>query len=165
MIRAVMFLAMLILLVCCAACDAGDFVGPPSASRSQESPAAVVVVPSASEVPPNATTTPPVEEPRTSERTPAIRAAPRTLAVSWSAYLGRRVLLSCRPVRRIDLTRTLVVAGGERFVVTGPARATPCGATTSTFIVMSSTTVPIAGRTVLPELLLEDDGDGDDGAR
>lgn len=79
--------------------------------------------------------------------------------MSWPSYLGRRVSLSCRAVRRVDVVRTIVVAEGARFVTVGPPDVTPCGVTTSTFTVIGSTSVSISGRTVLPELLLED-GDG-----
>jgi hypothetical protein len=155
----VLFLAVLV-----AACDGNGSAALPSSSRAPDPPAAVAVVPSASEVPPSATTTPPASEPRKPERAPAVRVAPKTLAVSWSAYLGRRIQLRCRPVRRIDFVRTLITAGGERFVVPGSPDVTPCSATTSTFTVIGSASVAIAGRTMLPELLLED-GDGEEPPR
>lgn len=161
---AVMFVALL-LTVLVVGCDASGSSGPPSTSRSSEPPAALLPTPSASEIPSSATTTPPRAEPPTPERPPPVHVAPRTLATSWQSYLGERVQLRCRPVRRIDFTRTLVVAGGERFVITGPPDVTPCETTTSTFTVMGSTAVPIAGRTVLPELLLEDDGGGENRSR
>lgn len=138
-------------------CDAGASVGSPSASHAAEPPSAVLRAPSVSETPSGATTIPPASEPSVPECPPPVRVAPRTLAVSWPTYLGRRVSLSCRAVRRIDLFRTLIIAGGARFVVTGSPNLDPCGDTTSTFVVLGSTTIPTAGRTVLPELLLEGD--------
>lgn len=160
---AVMLVALL-LTVLAVACDASGSSGSPSTSRVPDPPAAVAAVPKPSEISANATTTPHAEKPRESERPPPLRVTPKTLATSWSAYLGRRVQLPCQPVRRLDLTRTLVVAGGEKFVVMGPPDVTPCLASTSTFTVMGSASVAMAGRTILPELLLED-GDGKDGAR
>lgn len=163
--RALVVLVVL-LLYYCAACNAGDSAGPPSALRAPEPPAAVVAGRSASEISSGATTTPPALEPPTPARPPSARVPPRTLAVSWPNYLGKRVAITCRPIRRIDFTRTLIMAGGNaRFIVTGPPDVTPCGATTSMFTVMGSTTLPISGRTVLPELLLEEDGNGEDAAR
>ncbi len=161
MTRAVM--AVLFLLYC-AACDGSASAGISSASRASEPPAAILPAPSLSEIRPSAKTTPPVPEPTTPERPPALRVAPRTLAVSWQAYLGRHVSLACRPVRRIDFVRTLVVADGARFVVMGPPELVPCAATTSMFTVVGSTSVAISGRTVLPELLLEKNS-SEDGAR
>lgn len=114
MIRIVTLLALL-LAVFVVACDGPGSAGLPSASRVSDVPAAVAAIPSASKIPPRATATPPVEEPPSPDRALAIRGAPRTLAVSWSAYLGRRVQLRCTPVRRIDFVRTLVVADGERL--------------------------------------------------
>lgn len=162
MTRAV--ISLVLLLVSAAACDGGGSAGPPPASRSPKPLGPVHPAPSGRKIPPSATTTPSVAEPPTPEHPPAVRVAPRTLSASWSGYVGRRVSFQCRPIRRIDFTRTLIVANGERFVTVGPPDATPCSARTSTFTVLGSTSVPIAGRTVLPELLLEDDG-GEDGAR
>lgn len=164
MSRAVTLLALLLLYYSSTACESGGSSAPSSALRSQEAPVAFAVVPRASEVPPSATATLPVAEPPTPERPPAVRVAPRTLAVSWQSYLGQRIQLRCRPVRRVDFMRTLIVADGLRFVIVGSPEVTPCGATTSTFTVVGSASVAIAGRTVLPELLL-DEGDGEDGAR
>lgn len=87
------------------------------------------------------------------------RVFPRTLAASCQSYLGRRVSLACRPVRRIDFTRTLVVASEERFVIVGSPDLVPCGPNTSTFTVIGSSGVKIAGRIVLPELLLDEGGE------
>lgn len=161
----VLLLAVLaVLAVLAFACDAGGSAGPASVSHGRDAPAAVVAVPRPSEVAPSATTTPPVAEPPTSERPPVVRVASRALAASWQSYLGQRVQLRCRPVRRLDFVRTLVVAEGVRFVVMGSPNVTPCGANTSTFTVMGASTVPISGRAVLPELLLEPDG-GEGGVR
>lgn len=154
MIRTVTLLALLLVV----ACDGPGSAAPPSSSHSQDPPTVLAAVPRPSEIPPSATTARAASEPPTPERPPPVRVAPRTLAVSWQSYLGRRVSLRCRPVRRIDFVRTLVVAGAERFVVTGSPNATPCGPATSTFVVMGSSSVAISGRTVLPELLLEDVG-------
>lgn len=144
----------LLLLHCCVACDGPGSTGRPTASRAQEPSAAVLPAPSASEIPPSVTPAP--SEPPSPERLPPLRVAPRTLAMSWQSYLGRRVWISCRPVRRIDFVRTLIVAEGVRFIVTGPTDVTPCSATASTFTVMGSTSASLGGRTVLPELLLEE---------
>lgn len=163
MSRAVSLLVVLLLAVC-AGCDRAEPSGSSSSSRPAPLPTQPPPPPSASEVPPSATTTPPVDEPPTPERPPAVRVAPKNLAVSWSSYLGQRVSLRCRPVRRIDFTRTLITASGARFVVTGPPNLAPCGSSTSTFTVIGTARVSIAGRTVLPELLLDED-DGEDGAR
>lgn len=153
-------LSLALAIVLSAGCDAPDSASAGVVSLASAAPAVASPAPRPYEMHPSATTTPPASEPSTLERPPPIRVAARTLAVSWQSYLGRRVTLACRPVRRIDFTRTLVVAGGAKFVVTGPPELVPCDATTSTFIVTGSTAVPIAGRTVLPELLLEvDDGE------
>jgi hypothetical protein len=92
------------------------------------------------------------------ECAPPLRVSPKALAISWSTYLGRRVLLMCRPVRRIDLVRTLVVADGAMFIATGPSDVTPCSKKTSTFVVLGSTVSPLFGKTSVPELLLEEEG-------
>lgn len=144
----------LLLLYYCVACDGGGSVAPPSASRVSDPPAAGAAAPSATEVPSSAATPP--SKPPGPERLPPLRVAPRTLATSWQSYLGRRVWISCRSVRRIDFVRTLVVAEGVRFIVTGPTDVTPCSATASTFTVMGSTSASLGGRTVLPELLLDE---------
>lgn len=145
-----------LLLYYCVACDGPDSAGPPAASRALEPPAAALPDSRASEIPPSTTTAPPALEPPGPERSPPLRMVPRTLALSWQSYLGRRVWISCRSVRRIDFVRTLIVAEGVRFIVTGPADVTPCSVTTSTFTVMGSTSASLGGRTVLPELLLEE---------
>lgn len=156
-------LLILLLLYCVAACDWSASAGPPSPSRAAE-PSAVVPsdhtsAPSASEIPPSAATTPPAEKPPAAERRAPVRVPPRTLAISWPQYIGQRVSVACRPVRRLDFTRTLVVADGAPFVVMSSPEVTPCGAATSTFTVLGSTTLPIAGRMALPELLIEDEGE------
>lgn len=146
-----------VLLLYCGACDGGGSSAPPLASGRQEAPAAVLAPPSASEIPPSATTPLPEPEPREPERPPPARVPPRTLAASWQSYLGQRVSLACKPVRRIDFVRTLVVADGAKFLVLGPPDATPCGPNTSTFTVIGSSSAAISGTTVLPDLVLEDD--------
>lgn len=156
MTRAAVILTLL--LRCLAGCDGGHSAGPPSASRRPEPSASVLPVPSATEMPSSATTTISPSEPTTPESPPPVRVAPRTLAVSWSVYLGRRVSFACRSVRRVDFTRTLIVAGGEKFLVMGPPAVTPCGAKTSTFTVTGVSTFAASGRTILPELLLEENG-------
>lgn len=156
--------APLLLLLYCVACEAGDSAGPPKASHRPEPAAAVLSGASAAEVPPSPTTTPPPSDPPTPARPPPVRVAPRTLATSWQAYLGKRVSIVCRPLRRIDFTRTLITADGARFIVSGAPGATPCGTTTSTFTVLGSSNAPLGGRTVLPELILEE-SDQEDGAR
>ncbi len=139
------------------ACDGRGSEGSSAGSRGSEPLAAVLTAPSASEIPSSAGTTLSASGPPLPECLPPVRAAQRTLAKSWPAYLGRRVSLSCRAVRRIDLLRTFVTAGDERFVVMGPPEVTPCAARSPTFTVIGSTAAPLGGRTVLPELLLEDD--------
>lgn len=145
----------LLLLV---ACDGTAAAGPSSASSTVEPAPGARSTPRASEVPPEATTTPSPQDPPGPACSPPLRIAPRALAVSWPSYLGRRVSFSCRAVRRIDFVRTLVVADGARLVIMGPADVAPCSTRPSTFTVTGSTIVPIAGRTALPELLLEEDG-------
>lgn len=151
---------LILLLYYCVACDGPGSAGAPSLSRAAKPPTGVPPVPSASEIPPSATTTLLAEEStQEPERAPPIRVAPRTLAVSWPQYVGQRVSIVCTPVRRLDFVRTLVVADGARFVVSSSPNVTPCGAATSLFTVLGSTTVRLAGRAALPELLLEDDGE------
>lgn len=162
MSRAVMFVALL--LAALVACNASGASGPPSASRPTEPPAPLLPTPSASKIPSSATTTPPAEEPREPERPPPLRVASRTLATSWQSYLGQRGQLRCWPVHRIDFTRTLVVADRAGFVVVGSPTLTPCSARSPSFTVIGSTSARLGGRTVLPELLLEEDAKAD-GAR
>lgn len=157
MSRAMMLVALL-LAVLAVACDGSGSSGSPSTSRASEPPAPMLPTPSASEMPTRVATTPHAEEPRESERPPPLRVAPTTLAIS--AVLPRPAGSTALPAdARIDFTRTLVVAGGEKFVVTGFPELVPCGAGTSTFMVMGSTAAPIAGRMMLPELLFEDDAE------
>lgn len=151
--------ALLVLsLPCFIGCDGGSSAGPPPTSRHAEPSVPVLPVPSASGILSSATTRPSASEPTASERPPPLRVAPRILAVSWEVYLGHRVSLACRPVRRIDFTRTVVAAGGEKFLVMGPPDVTPCGAKTSTFTVTGASTFAASGKTMLPELLLDEDG-------
>lgn len=149
----------LLLLILLVACDGSASAGPSSAPRTVEPATGVPSITRASEVPPDATTIPPPSEPSAPACPPPLRIAPRALAVSWPSYVGRRVSFACRAVRRIDFVRTVVVAEGARFVVTGPPDLVPCGHRSSTFTVIGSSSAPLAGRTVLPELLV-DDGDG-----
>lgn len=144
------------LLILLGACDGSAAAGPSSASRTVEPTEGVPSTTRASEVPPDAMTTPPPSEPSAPACPPPLRIAPKTLAVSWSSYVGRRVSFACRAVRRIDFVRTVVVAEGAKFVVSGPPDLVPCGGRSSTFTVIGSSSVPIAGRTVLPELLLDE---------
>lgn len=146
-----------LVLVSAAACDGAGSAGPPSASRVLAPPTVASPNPMPSEVPSSATTTLPSSSPPGPERPPPLPVSPRTLAASWQSYVGQRVTLACRPVRRLDFVRTLVAADGARFVITGTPDVSPCSARTSTFTVMGSTSVPLGGRTVLPELLLEED--------
>lgn len=145
------------LLMLLVACDGSAAAGPSSAPRTVEPLPGTPPTRRASEIPPDATTTPPTSEPPSEPPAPAcpppLRIAPRALAVSWPSYVGRRVSFACRAVRRIDFVRTVIVADGAKFVVSGPPDLVPCGSRSSTFTVIGSSSVPIAGRTVLPELL------------
>lgn len=146
-----MMLLPVLLLVGCDGSASAD-------SRAAELPAAIPSAPRPSEIPSSATMTPPSPKlPATCP--PPIRIGARVLAVSWPSYVGRRVSFMCRAVRRIDFTRTLVVGDGAHFVVMGAPDVTPCLARTSTFAVIGSTVVPIAGETVLTELSLEVEGE------
>lgn len=155
-IRAAM-VCVLLLLLYCVACDGGAPVGSSSVSLIAEAPAAVLPAPSTSEIPSGATT--PASANSDPPCPPPLRVAPRTLAVSWPSYVGRVVSFACRAIRRVDFLRTVIVADGARFVVTGAPDATPCGSRTSTFAVVGCSSVPLGGRGVLPELLLVDGGD------
>lgn len=141
------------------ACDASASASTPSVSCAGEPAGAASGAPKRSEVPSSATATPSNTPEPPAERRAPVRVAPRILAVSWPQYVGRRVSVVCRPSRRLDFTRTLVVADGARFVVSSSPNVTPCGADTSTFTVLGSTTVPLAGHAALPELLLEEGGE------
>ena len=154
-----MIRVLVVILLIVVACDGSSSAGPSSVSGTTEPPSVLPPVPKASEVPPDARATPPASEPPAPTCTPPLRVQARTLATSWPAYLGRRVSLSCRALRRIDFTRTIVVSDGARFVVVSAPDMTPCSDGSSKFTVMGSSVVDVAGRTALPELLLED-GDG-----
>lgn len=152
-------IAIAFLLILLVACEESASAGSSSALRTAEPTAGVPSTTRASEVPPEAKTTPPPSEPSAPACPPPLRIPPRALAVSWPSYIGRRVSFACRAVRRVDFTRTIVVADGAKFVVTGPPDLVLCGGRSSTFTVIGSASVPLAGRTVLPELLL-DGGEG-----
>ncbi len=147
-------------LIVLVACDGSAAAGSSSAPRTVEPPPGVPITTRASELPPDATTIPLPSEPSASACSPPLRIAPRTLAVSWPSYVGRRVAIAgCRAVRRVDFVRTVIVADGAKFVVSGPPDLVPCAGRSSTFTVIGSSSVPLAGRTVLPELLLDDGGE------
>lgn len=146
-------------LIVLLACDGSASAGPSQAPRTVAPTEGVPSTTRASEVPPDATTTPLPSEPSAPACPPPLRIAPRTLAVSWPSYVGRRVSFACRAVRRADFVRTLVVADGAKFVVSGPPNLVPCAGRSSTFTVIGSSSVPLAGRTALPELLLDDGGE------
>ena len=159
MIRIVLAAFVLSLIACDEAASVGSSSGSSSASRTTEPPAAVLPVPKASEVPSNARTTVPAAEEHPAECSPPLSVAPRTLAVEWPKFIGQRVSFTCRPIRRVEFVRTIIVADGVRFIVTGAPNTTPCSANrTSTFTVLGSTTVATFGRTIFTELLLEEDG-------
>jgi len=82
---------------------------------------------------------------------------PRALANGWPNLVGRRVRLRVVPLRAIDFTTWLVVAGGQRFLVV----AAPDTSWTAehVFVVAGSAVAPVHGRTALPELVMDDECD------
>lgn len=142
----------------CVGCDGSAPTGSSSVSGASLPGVAATAAPTASEIAPRTTTVTSASEPSAPPCSPPIKVAPRTLAVAWPQYVGRRVLLSCRSVRRIDFTRTLVAAEGAPFVVTGSPTIEACSAGPRTFTVMGATTVPLGGRTAFAELLVDEDG-------
>ena len=89
---------------------------------------------------------------------PLVRA--ETVAANWPSMLGQRVTIveGVAIDRAIDFTEVIVVAGARRFAVVMPPDRRWSGRARHTFRVLGSTRVPLLGRTVLPELLLENDG-------
>ncbi len=84
-----------------------------------------------------------------------VAVAPRVLATGWPGLVGRRVRLRVVPVRAIDFTTWLVLAGGQRFVVVA-APDTPWDVD-HVFVVAGAMIVPAHGRTSLPELIVADE--------
>jgi len=83
-----------------------------------------------------------------------------TVAARWPSLIGQRIAIDGVSIERaIDFTEVLVAAGGHRFaVVMSPAAERWTGRARRVFRVLGSTRVSLFGRTVLPELLLEDRG-------
>ena len=70
--------------------------------------------------------------------------------------IGRRIVIDGIAIERaVDFTTAVAVAGGVRFVVLMDAARLWTGKRRHTFTVLGSTMVPLHGRLVLPELLLE----------
>ncbi len=135
------------------ACEGNASVGPSSSSSAIESPAPTLLSASVSEVPSDAGTDGRAATRAGSSCPPPVRIPPRILATTWPKYLGLRVSLICRAIRRFDFTRTVVVADGAKFIVVSAPDVSVCERGTSTFLVMGSSTVALGGRVVLPELL------------
>jgi len=81
--------------------------------------------------------------------------SPSKLAATWPSKIGQCVRLSTRIVRSIDVTRALVQGEGAAFIVWMSPGAAWVGLTANTFVVMGSASVPLHGRTTLPELMLQ----------
>ncbi len=159
MTAALASLLAVLLLYYCAACDGGASAGSRSVSLSAGLPAAALPTPSVSEMPLKPGTDTRGTTPSNPTCLPPLKVAPKTLATMWPKYLGTRVTFACRAVRRVDLVRSVVVADGAKFIVTGPPNVTPCADRSSTFTVVGASAIALAGRVVLPELLLVDEGE------
>lgn len=89
----------------------------------------------------------------------ATKIAPATLAASWPSLIGQRVIVDGVAVERaIDFTEVVAVAGGVRFAVLLSPGQQWAGRLRRTFTIVGSVRVPLRGRVVLPELLLEPEG-------
>ena len=115
------------------------------------------------EVPVTPTTSSPVSEPAAiPEQADATQPcdhpetiSPGALAATWPLRLGQCVTLATRIVRSIDITRAIVKGENASFIVWMSPDAAWVGLKTNTFVVMGSASVPLHGRTALPELLLQ----------
>lgn len=138
---------LLLVAVILAGCGKGPATTPAD-PVSQETPvsSAAVVVPSPLPAPLSTLGRPACPRP--------VAIPSRALATGWPSLLGRRVRLRVVPVRAIDFTEWLVEAGGQRFLVM--ASPDTAWGVEHVFVVAGSSTALVHGRTVLPELILDD---------
>jgi hypothetical protein len=148
-IRPALFLLVLVLLSCGQNGTEAqeDHETTPLRATPAAAPATPTPVPSASE--------PPAATPAGPECPKPVVVPPRVLASGWPGLLGKRVRLRVAPVRAIDFTTWLVVAGGQRFIV--DAAPDTNWNVAHVFVVAGSTIVPVRGRVSLPELIVSDD--------
>ena len=76
------------------------------------------------------------------------------LARRYPAMIGEEVRLNAAIERSVDITTALVVADGKHFAVLLVPDSIWEGQALKTFAVMGSTTLPLAGSTSLPHLML-----------
>ncbi|HEX7603709.1 MAG TPA: hypothetical protein VF316_18955 [Polyangiaceae bacterium] len=134
---------------------------PDPAHEAPSAPPAVSVTPATSTVAIPATTALPVASaPQAvpdAACVPPLRVDPKTLTAQWPSMLGKRVSFAAHIDRALDVTESIVVAHGERFVVLLAPDQAWQGEATKTFIVMGSARVKLGGTTTLPQLVLDTD--------
>lgn len=148
-----------LLLVGILACD--KRASPAPAREVPTAPPAVSVTATTSTVAvPAATVLPAASAPQAAPDAacvPPLRVDPKTLTAQWPSMLGKRVSFAAHIDRALDVTESIVVAHGERFVVLLPPDQAWQGEATKTFIVMGSARVKLGGTTTLPQLVLDAD--------
>jgi hypothetical protein len=144
------------LLLYCVACGRGAPAGSSSLSEPAPLPPPQAALPSATETPSDARTTGSVPKERPAECLPPVRVSPQTVAREWPRLVGRRVFFSCRVVRAVGFTNYLVAGDGAMFIVVAGPESPPCKPSTSTFTITGASHLAVHGRTVLPELVVDD---------
>ncbi len=79
------------------------------------------------------------------------------LEAAWPTLLGKRVRLTAKIERAVDTTRVLVRAGGRVFLVNLSPTRIWSGAATLNFVVLGQAVVPVHGKTMMVELMLDED--------
>lgn len=97
----------------------------------------------------------PLESAPTETRSAPLDISGERLEAAWPTLLGKRVRLTAKIERAVDMARVLVRAGGRVFLVISPTRIWS-GTATLNFVVLGQALVAIHGTTMV-ELMLDED--------
>jgi hypothetical protein len=86
-----------------------------------------------------------------------IDVSPDRLATAWPTLLRKRIRLRASVERAVDFTQVIVRAGGRSFLVSLAPAQIWSGSEAHVFRVLGRGIAPIHGRTMMVELVLDED--------
>lgn len=99
----------------------------------------------------------PLESAPTETRSAPLDISGERLEAAWPTLLGKRVRLTAKIERAVDTTRVLVRASGRVFLVNLSPKRIWSGTATLNFVVLGQALVAIHGKTMMVELMLDED--------